>query len=294
VPVSVLPPARALPVENELASDERDVLLSRAFESAVLKLAEGIATITCRVESTILALERQRCDQEALDSQIRAVLACNHVLDRMMRTMIAATHTIPSLAIILPEVFFSWWNPFHPTRLLYHHYRLYFLCSFTGQIVPCGPEGKGYKIKATKQWVQDAAPVLRVGLVLVQAALVASGLPVPVADLFNALGGTAKQNKYMGVALHLLTHPPEDNQAGHTALRTVRASTVGGVPHGESAVNHTHTYSKAYGAIKQVLTGQNIALTCGLRQVTCSRTGTTAWVLDNDATERAWRESLIV
>jgi hypothetical protein len=51
---------------------------------------------------------------------------------------------------------------------------------------------------------------------------------------------------------------------------------------------------KAYETIREVLVaqGHNIALTCGLRQVTCSRTGRTAWVLDNDATEQAWRDNI--
>ncbi len=51
----------------------------------------------------------------------------------------------------------------------------------------------------------------------------------------------------------------------------------------------------AYDAIKNTLVteGVNIPLTCGLRQVTDrkGRTGKTAWVLDNDATEQAWREA---
>jgi hypothetical protein len=191
-------------------------------------------------------------------------------------------------------------------RLLRNHFRLYFLCSHTKQIAPCGPQGKGYKIEVTKQWVQDAAPVLRVGLVLVKIALQVSGLPLPVPDLCSALADATKHSKYLDAALHLVTHPPDDAMKGaeyvmQSSLETVEAYDVNSLVTEHCVFTPANKLQlqegsrKAHETIREVLVaqGHNIALTCGLRQVTSGRTGRTAWVLDNDATERAWREAVV-
>jgi hypothetical protein len=251
-------------------------------------------------------LERLRRGQEALGRHISTVLADNAALNNMVQTLISGTHTVPTLAIVLPEVSKSWVGLIKsPMRLLRNHFRLYFLCSHNKQIAPCGPEGKGYKIEVTKKWVQDAAPVLRVGLVLVKVALLASGLPLPVPDLCSALADATKHCKYLDTALHLVTHPPDDDlkSAEHvmkSALETVEVYDVNslvtehGVTTQANELQLEEGSRKAYETIREVLVahGHNIALTCGLRQVTCSRTGRTAWVLDNDATERAWRDDI--
>jgi hypothetical protein len=249
-------------------------------------------------------LERLRRGQEALGRHISTVLADNAALNNMVQTLISGTHTVPTLAIVLPEVSKSWVGLIKsPMRLLRNHFRLYFLCSHNKQIAPCGPEGKGYKIEVTKKWVQDAAPVLRVGLVLVKVALLASGLPLPVPDLCSALADATKHCKYLDTALHLVTHPPDDAMKGaeyvmQTSLETVEAHDVNnlvaehGVNNQANKLQLQEGSRKAYETIREVLVaqGHNIALTCGLRQVTC--TGRTAWVLDNDATERAWRDDV--
>ena len=93
------------------------------------------------------------------------VKAHSDELAAMVRALTANTHGIPTLAIVLPVVSDSWISKANPMNLMRNQYRLYFLCSHTHQIAPCGPKGKGYKITMTKQWVLDAAPMLRVGLV---------------------------------------------------------------------------------------------------------------------------------
>jgi uncharacterized protein (DUF2384 family) len=85
-----------------------------------------------------------------------------------------------------------------------------------------------------------------------------------------------------------------------SALETVKAYDVNNLLAEHGLTTHANQLQlqelsrKAYETIREVLIaqGHNIALTCGLRQVTCSRTGRTAWVLDNDATERAWRDDV--
>jgi hypothetical protein len=64
---------------------------------------------------------------------------------------------------------------------------MFFICSHTLRIVPCGPEGKGYTFSEAKDWVKRAAPVLMVGLMLLKLGLAASGLPLPIPGLEDVL-----------------------------------------------------------------------------------------------------------
>jgi hypothetical protein len=281
---------------------------AQQFASLERTLAGLVATITSMAQSLEAIqreLERLRRDQVLLGDQVRDVLTENAALKRMVQTLVSGTHDIPTLAIVLPEVSTSWESVKHPMRLLRNQFRLYFLCSHTKQIAPCGPQGNGYRIQVTKQWVQDAAPVLRVGLVLVKVALLASGLPLPVPDLCSALADATKHCKYLDIALQLVKCPVDDAVHGaeyvmQTTLDAVKTYDVNSLVADQGAADPTSALQlqegsrKAYETIREVLVaqGHNIALTCGLRQVTCSRTGRTAWVLDNDATERAWKEGV--
>jgi hypothetical protein len=176
-------------------------------------------------------------------------------------------------------------------RLVRNKYRLYFLCSHTKQLAPCGPKGKGYKITMTKQWVLDAAPVLRVGLVLLKLALMATNLPLPVPDLCSALIDNAMHVQYLNAALHLVMNPPDAiGQAEFVMQQTLDAIDAHDLSEAVKAkALKKEGCRKAYETIKEILgrDGVNIPLTCGLRKVTHG--GKTAWVLDNDATERDWR-----
>jgi serine/threonine protein kinase len=303
-----LEPARR-PGVTELCRNITALSVSNAHQCLIRERQEN-TFLKHSVHDNLMAIQHDlgwlRRDQEALGRHISTVLADNAALNHMAQTLISGTHTTPTLAIVLPEVSKSWVGSLKsPMRLLRNHFRLYFLCSHTKQIPPCGPGGKGYKIAVTKKWVQDAAPVLRVGLVLVKVALLASGLPLPVPDLCSALADATKHCKYLDAALHLVTHPPDDDlkSAEHvmkSALETVKAYDVNNLLAEHGVTTQTNQLQlqegsrKAYETIREVLVaqGHNIALTCGLRQVTCSRTGRTAWVLDNDATERAWRDDV--
>ena len=141
--------------------------------------------------------------------------------------------------------------------------------------------------------------MLRVGLVLVKLALLASGLPLPVPDLCSMLQGSAMHAKYLDAALQLVSHPPEDNLNSaevclDKSLEAIDKYEVNDllVDQGNARVGLQEGSRKAYETIKTVLeaSGVNIPLTCGLRQVT--HEGNTAWVLDNKATEQAWKDSL--
>jgi hypothetical protein len=52
---------------------------------------------------------------------------------------------------------------------------LYFVCPVTMLPVPCGPDGKGYRVSSVKAWVRKVAPVLKVGVHVLRAALAVYG-----------------------------------------------------------------------------------------------------------------------
>jgi serine/threonine protein kinase len=243
------------------------------------------------------SLKEIRSNQIVLGRKMTELLVTNTELATMVRALTANTHGLPTLVIILPVVSTSWNSRFSPMRLVRDQYRLHFLCGHTHQLAPCGPKGKGYKITMTKQWVLDAAPVLRVGLVLLKVALLASGLPLPVPDLCSALVDKAMHSKYLDAALQLVTNPPDGVRmdAEYTMqqpLDAVSDHDYSDYKEPGAEMRLQEGSRKAYETIKEILgrDGVNIPLTCGLRQVT--HRGKTAWVLDSDVTERDWRSAV--
>eukprot|EP01032_Pedospumella_encystans_P016335 gene16335-18639_t len=224
----------------------------------------------------------------------------------MLRTLIAGTHAIPTYAIILPVVAKTWLKKADPMRLVRNKYRLYFLCSHTHQIAPCGPKGEGYKITVTKQWVRDAAPVLMSALVVLKLALTAGGIPLPIPDLSSLLTSAALHVKFLDAALHLVQNPPDDHGAAEFALdKVIGALDSVGVEEvtkhcevihgrGNRGMSLEEGSLKAYATIQSILTTESIdiALSSGLRKVNHPVSGKTAWVLDSDTVVQDFCASL--
>jgi hypothetical protein len=263
---------------------------SGGLQKGLGEVLSGLA----RVQAELTDLKK---NQVELGRQVTVALAENAELNAMVRALTTNTHGIPTLAIVLPVVSTGWKSAMFPMRLVRDQFRLYFLCSHTHQLAPCGPKGKGYKITMTKQWVLDAAPVLRVGLVLLKLALMASGLPLPVPDLCPALIDKAMHVRYLNAALDVVAHPPDGALLGaeytmqHT-LDKIDAHDYSDYMAPGAEMRLQEGSRKAYETIKEILgrDGVNIPLTCGLRQVT--HRGKTAWVLDNDATAAAWKSAV--
>eukprot|EP01036_Dinobryon_divergens_P030287 gene30287-39508_t len=79
------------------------------------------------------------------------------------------TYNVPTFMVLLPAT------------------KKAFICGFTFELVRCGPKGMGYKVKNLKSWVKKALPVLKVGLMLLQVGLLASGMPIPLTGLANSI-----------------------------------------------------------------------------------------------------------
>jgi uncharacterized coiled-coil DUF342 family protein len=256
-------------------------------------LKKGIKEVIDKLKDVKADLDELKTHQTALGERMSLVLVKHAELGAVVRALSKNTHGMPSYAMILPVVATGWRSKLNPMRLMRQQYRLYFICAHTKQIAPCGPNGGGYKITAPRQWVLDAAPVLRVGLVLVKVALLASGLPLPVPDLCSGLADKAMHSKYLDAALQLVSRPPEDltSNAEFVMERLTDLTDHDYSDYKRSGAEELmrETSPKAYETIKEILGNEkiNILLTCGLRQVT--HRGRIDWVLDNDATEQAWR-----
>jgi hypothetical protein len=77
--------------------------------------------------------------------------------------------------------------------LLWDRSRLFFVCPVTREVVPCGPDGKGYLIKVPKAVLRALAPALQWGVFFLKLALATQGLGAMVpslpADLSNWSAG---------------------------------------------------------------------------------------------------------
>jgi len=281
--------AAANAAESQREQAER---MSQYLTSSVQDMQQKLIVIQQEVAE-------QQKGQVQLSRSVLQVLESNAKLNSMVNTLLMGTHNIPTLAIILPEVSKSWLGKANPLRIVRSQYRLLFLCSHTHMVARCGPKGKGYKITVTKQWVQDAAPVLVVGLALLKLALLAGGIPLPIPDITPLLLGN--HAKYLDAALHMVLEPANVEGEGELVLGDV--SNAANSMRGNEVLRKYGTSEglrslqegsrKAYETIKELLEADktnNIALTCGLRQVT--HQGKTAWVMDNDEAEQAWKESI--
>ena len=271
--------------QSKLQSSQQEQAMretSAQVIASVHELHRGLHTL--QEEISIL-----KTGQVQLGAHIRTVLHNDLALAEMLQTVLTGRHDIPTYCVMVPIVAKSW-NVLNLMRLVRNQYRLFFLCAHTHQIAPCGDKGKGYKIKVPKKWVKAAAPLLQVGLVLLKLGLMAGGIPLPIPDLCSQLKTLEQQAQFLDAAFDLLQNPPGDS----IMEEHVMSQKLGELPDIQSKdVRHAEGVEQAYAAIKKTLEDQgvNITLTCGLRKVTdrSGRTGKTAWVLDNDATEQSWR-----
>ena len=81
---------------------------------------------------------------------------------------------------------------------------LFLICDETKQLVECGPKGKGYYFNTSLLWVKEALPVLKVGLMLLQVELSASGLPFPLAAGSNYVFEKPDKHSFLKSAAGLL------------------------------------------------------------------------------------------
>jgi serine/threonine protein kinase len=95
------------PDVTELCKKTKSLTASNAHQQLAHAQKE-YAVLQHTVKDNLVAIQHEleglRRDQDSLGRHISAALADNDALNNMVQTLISGTHTIPTLAIVLPEV----------------------------------------------------------------------------------------------------------------------------------------------------------------------------------------------
>jgi hypothetical protein len=232
--------------------------------------------------SSIAALES--AGQPVLAAQMQEQLSAQSL---MLRTLIQNNHRVPTLAVILPHVSRGLKGRFNPKKLTHEIYDLHFICSHTLQIVPCGPEGRGYKFTVLREWVAKAAPVLKACLIILKIAMTAAGLPLPIPGLTELLTSDAlgASVDYVDSALtifndNVVEAPSADAESIEGCLKKLQTDSEGS--------------RAAYESIFSLLNGKECndptLKYCGLTLEIASRSGISSWVKDDPAVRASFHQ----
>ena len=241
-----------------------------------------------------------------------ASIAALRGMPRMMKemqgemvTLLKGTHRIPTLVVVLPDVHISMFSKANPMRLFTDRYRMFFICSHTRQLVPCGRNGDGIILTKCKASLKAAAPLLKVGLICLKLGLLAGGVPLPL-----SIGGISKLlsddgelcQQYLGSAVGLLGEAlksaGDDVLSSELLLDGLQQKLNQATAENEAALAALHGTldaegtRKTYESLKQLFKdkGIDVVRDSGLRQVICE--GKVAWVLDKDEVEQGWKEKV--
>lgn len=217
------------------------------------------------------------------NQSMQKLLEGNDVLKRMTLTLIKNTHNV-TLVVAFP------YTPKNLVKRAAHltvrdHYRMLFVCSHTLQIVPCGPNGKGYKIEVPKEWVRRAAPVIKVGLIILRLALVSmTGVAIPIPIEFGGIDYFGNTDATLGCI--------------DTALRSFDTNFDEALDAKEMSKRFLNELNRenegkleAYLAIKEVLLSMDKTMQyIGVEKVT-NEAGETAWVKKDEEIIRSFQAS---
>lgn len=99
----------------------------------------------------------------------------------MLKTLITNTYAVPSLVLMFPV---EAKGLFDKARSIFQKEMcVMFVCPVTKKPAKSGPNGLGYRVRVTKEWVKKAAPVLIIALKIAQLAINAYGIPFPLPSL---------------------------------------------------------------------------------------------------------------
>jgi serine/threonine protein kinase len=133
-------------------------------------------------------------NQDLSDKIISEIKLCRSESNTRLNKLLQQNCVVPTLFVVLPDISTNGtlYERFKPSSWIKDRFRFLFVCSHTLQIVCCGPDGTGYRFTAVKEWVAKAAPVILAGLCLLQLAMTASGIPIPIPGISHLYGATQK------------------------------------------------------------------------------------------------------
>jgi serine/threonine protein kinase len=222
-----------------------------------------------------------------------------------LNTLLKGNYLMPTMFIVVPDISKgTLMEKFNPTHWIKDRFRFYFVCAHTLQIVCCGPDGTGYRFSALKQWVARAAPVLLAGLCLLQLAMTASGLPIPIpgiSHLYNAAQNKTDicQKLFNDTAQYIRTFKNNYDVAvdgiqgalleamdSDPANLAVQAGSISA-----AVIDVTAEESRAaYRAVQELMEKHDPNLeSTGLRFVV-DDCGVSQWIADSDSVEESFRQ----
>ena len=150
-------------------------------------------------------------------------------------------------------------------------------------MVKCGPKGKGYYFNTSLPWVKEALPILKVGLMLLQVELSASGVPFPLAAGSNYVFEKPDMHSFLKSAERLLQGNISPDSLGWDldsalAEKEVAAAIRGLQAEGRMMGNIRHAYNKVVCSLLKEVDPNLLYL--GLVKV-ISSSGRVGWVKDD-------------
>ena len=171
---------------NSNASQHTQLLQKlQSFDQSLQLICESQTTARADAEKTVQLCEQTRQQLVLLSIDTAEIDKKIEINTRLLKTLIENTYNVPTFMVLLP-VAKKGVQKLNLANLFYDEVKLVFICGFTFELVRCGPKGMGYKVKNLKSWVKKALPVLKVGLMLLQVGLFATGMPIPLAGLAHS------------------------------------------------------------------------------------------------------------
>jgi serine/threonine protein kinase len=223
-----------------------------------------------------------------------------------LNTLLKGNFLVPTLFVVIPDISpnGSLLERFNPTNWVKDKFRFYFVCAHTLQIVCCGPDGTGYRFDALKQWVAKAAPVLLAGLCLLQLAMTASGIPIPIPGISHLYKAT--QSNHTEACQKLLSDTARyiqkfktnyggvvdgvqgtiQNEADTDPANLARSVDTAPIPMADVTAEESRA---AYGEVRDLMEKYDSKLQyTGLRFV-IDDSGVSQWIADTDTVEQSFR-----
>jgi hypothetical protein len=136
------------------------------------------------------------------------------------------------------------------TRLFFDISIIQFYCPVTGERVPCGPDGNGYKVRVPNSLLKTVLPALSWGVFFLRVALSTQGMGSVVPPIEGLLDSYVSQSAYLDAVIGELQQG-EDDALNGVANKLQSASEKRG-----PAVKHAYTEEQtkqAYIAIFELL-----------------------------------------
>jgi archaellum component FlaC len=271
---------------NSSETDNRDQLVQ--MTSLLLDLKDDVNKLSGEIAEVKVQLDA-----------VNTALGSQNVL---LRALVNNEHNVPTLLLMSP--------PFDKNSkkslllgkvkgMFQNMLQFNFVCPVTKKPVKSGPEGKGYKLAASKKWVKQAAPVLIITLNVVKIVAQVYGVPLPSVPpglfgdgCFDMVIDQLTETVAEEVGSHWengieLEDDEEEREAYFAAKEALLWEGNGDAAAQKALENAPKTTNIAYKAIRQLLidiekpkcnggTGWSPKFT-GLDKV-IAKDGTTAWV----------------